>query len=147
MDQTELKEFVVSSFKQNLIPIALFCIGLLFLSYGLISLFHSNKDEGEIVFEPAKKEQLTVESKNEKTIIVDIEGAVIKPGVYVLNSSSRLQDALIKAGGFSDKADRKEIALNMNLASQLTDGSKIYIPFIGEKAVLGADLGNTSGSS
>lgn len=40
-------------------------------------------------------------------------------------------------------ADRKHIAKNFNLAIKLTDGAKIYVPFVGE-AVSGGQVLNAS---
>lgn len=62
-----------------------------------------------------------------KEIIFDIEGAVMIPGVYKLPVGKVLIDAINKAGGFSADADRDRIAKEMNQASQIGDGSKIYI--------------------
>jgi competence protein ComEA len=63
---------------------------------------------------------------------VDIEGAVISPGVYRLPADSIIKDALVSAGGLSSQADRDFVAKNINLAAKLSDGAKIYIPKIGE---------------
>lgn len=113
--------------KQNLLVVILGTLGLTFLIYGLIALFASSGSSKEIIFE-AGNNGLSSQEK----IAVDVEGAVIKPGVYSLASNSRLQDALIMAGGLSDQADREWVAKNLNLATKLIDGSKIYIPKIGE---------------
>lgn len=71
--------------------------------------------------------------KDSKGIVVDIEGAVVKPGVYELPNNSRIQDLLITAGGLSAKADRNYVSKNINLAQKLTDGGKVYIPKINEQ--------------
>lgn len=67
-----------------------------------------------------------------KMIKVDISGAVEKPNVYEIPYDSRVQDVLITAGGLSPKADRNYLSKSINLAQRLTDGMKIYIPYIGE---------------
>lgn len=64
-----------------------------------------------------------------KTIYVDVKGAVKKPGVYQLEPSSRVFDAVEKAGGLDQKADEKRI----NFAKKLEDGMVVYIPSVGEK--------------
>lgn len=61
-------------------------------------------------------------------ILVDIEGAVISPGVYQLPADSRIKDLLVLAGGYSELADRSYGEKNLNLAQVLKDGQKIYIP-------------------
>jgi competence protein ComEA len=56
--------------------------------------------------------------------VVNIDGEVISPGVYVLPLGSRVQDAVESAGGFSTEASPGSV----NLAAPLEDGSHIYIP-------------------
>jgi len=65
-------------------------------------------------------------------IVVDIQGAVTKPGVYQIKEESRLLDALNAAGGLSSQADRYLLAKTFNLAKLLADGEKIYLPSLGE---------------
>lgn len=62
-------------------------------------------------------------------MIVDVSGAVNSPGIYELPTGSRLGVAIDKARGFSLEADVGAIARELNLASVLQDGQKIYIPF------------------
>jgi competence protein ComEA len=62
------------------------------------------------------------------TIAFDIEGEVINPGVYKTSRGSRIEEALIAAGGLGVNADREWIGKNLNRAEVLTDGMKIFIP-------------------
>lgn len=87
------------------------------------------------------------ETISPKEIVVDIEGAVTKPGVYQVISSSRLQDVVVKAGGFSAKADHEQIAKSLNLAEKLSDGMKIYVPFVGDTIPAGLITNQDAGSS
>ncbi len=66
------------------------------------------------------------------TIVVDVAGAVNWPGVYTLPKYSRINDALVSAGGISKKGDTGWVGKNLNLATRLEDGDKIFIPAIGE---------------
>lgn len=66
------------------------------------------------------------------TIYVHVCGAVVCPGVYELPVGSRLHDAVNKAGGFDEEADREA----ENLVRELVDGEKARIPFIGETVVV-----------
>lgn len=129
MDTEQLKERYLPLLKRNWIPLLLGLIGLLLLSYGLISLLSSNEKDTVVI---EKSEDNNVSSK----IKVDVEGAVVKPGVYELDNTARIQDALIAAGGFSALADRTIVSKKLNLASKLVDGSKIYIPQKGEETIL-----------
>lgn len=65
-------------------------------------------------------------------IYVDIEGAVMNPGVYSLAIDSRLKDLVVSAGGYSEKADRDYCEKNLNLAQVLKDGQKIYVPTVND---------------
>ena len=62
------------------------------------------------------------------SIIVDVRGAVNKPGVYALPLGSRVQDALMLAGDVASEADTRPL----NLARRLNDGEQIYVPLVGE---------------
>lgn len=68
---------------------------------------------------------------------VDIEGAVVSPGVYQLPQGSRVIDVLVSAGGLSGEADRVFCEKNINMAELVKDGQKIYIPFVKETSVGG----------
>lgn len=61
-------------------------------------------------------------------IYVYVCGAVAAPGVYELDEGSRVNDALVAAGGFSEDADRNVV----NLAEEASDEQRIYFPVHGE---------------
>ncbi len=61
-------------------------------------------------------------------LIVDLRGAVAKPGVYTLPAGSRVQDVLSQAGGALSNAETRPL----NLARKLNDGEQLYVPTIGE---------------
>lgn len=64
------------------------------------------------------------EEEIDEIIKVYITGEVNNEGVIELPQGSRIVDAIDKAGGKTEKADLK----NVNLAYELEDGQKIYIP-------------------
>ena len=72
----------------------------------------------------------------ESVVYIDIEGAVMNPGVYELNSTDRIIELLRVSGGLSAEADRDWVEKNINKARLVKDGEKIYIPKLGE--VLGS---------
>jgi competence protein ComEA len=57
-------------------------------------------------------------------LLVDVSGAVHRPGVYKLPTGSRVNDALLEAGGATGKADLTLI----NRAATLTDGQQVLVP-------------------
>ena len=63
-------------------------------------------------------------------IVIDVEGAVARPGVLELRGGGRVRDAIDASGGFLDDADRSAL----NLARPLVDGEQIYVPQLGERA-------------
>ncbi len=92
-------------------------IGLLLA--GLIILI-SNRPRG-VPFELA-------EAATPFPIKVHVDGEVNHPGVYALEKNSRVADAIIAAGGLTENSSTTHI----NLAAPLLDGSKVYIPKLGE---------------
>jgi len=66
------------------------------------------------------------------TIFIDVSGAVIQPRVYEIPIDSRLTIGLEEAGGLAKNADSAWVSKNLNLATKLLDGDKIYIPQKGE---------------
>ncbi len=61
-------------------------------------------------------------------VVVDVAGAVARPGVYHLRAGARAVDAITAAGGTRPDAD----ANGVNLAAVARDGSRIYVPVAGE---------------
>ena len=64
-----------------------------------------------------------------QTITVHVAGAVNNPGVYRLRFGSRINDAVVAAGGATTTANLDVI----NLATVLNEGEQIYVPKRGEK--------------
>jgi competence protein ComEA len=63
-------------------------------------------------------------------LIVDVAGAVRRPGVFEFSAGDRVIDAVTRAGGARDAAD---LTL-LNLAAPLTDGQQILVPKKGSTA-------------
>lgn len=59
-----------------------------------------------------------------KWLIVDVEGAVNKPGVYRLLATARVYDAIQHAGGLTEQADTSAI----NQAQKLHDQGQVFVP-------------------
>lgn len=111
------------------VPILFFSFGIIFL-FVAIFLFYKEKTSGQsVVISQSSNPSIPSNPLVPKLIKVDVSGAVVNPGVYELKSSDRIQEALIKAGGLAENADRTWTAKNLNLAQKLLDGTKIYIPF------------------
>ena len=144
MDTEELINRYLPLVKRHWLPLVLGFAGLILLGYGLIGLLGSSSDSNDVIFEKADSRENSSQSAN---LVVDVEGAVVSPGVYSLPKESRVKDALIASGGVSAQADRLWVSKNLNLALKISDGAKIYIPFEGEKQSSPAVSGSTGGSS
>lgn len=75
------------------------------------------------------------------SIVVDVEGAVVRPGIIEVPAGSRVADALRIAGGYSDAADLGAAASRINLAAVLSDGAQIVVPVIGASSGAGGPGG------
>jgi competence protein ComEA len=67
-------------------------------------------------------------------VVVDVTGAVARPGVYRLPMGARVTDAVERAGGASGGALLEAI----NLAARLADGQQVVVP---KRGPAGAPLG------
>lgn len=59
----------------------------------------------------------------ERSVTVVIDGAVATPGVLTLPPGARLNDAVIRAGGFTSSAE----SADLNLARLLVDGERVTV--------------------
>ncbi len=74
-------------------------------------------------------------------IVVDVSGAVRRPGVYQMPNGARVIDAMQRAGGPDGGADLEAI----NRAARLTDGQQVVVPARGSAAAAAAAPGAASG--
>jgi competence protein ComEA len=73
-------------------------------------------------------------------VVVDVTGAVARPGVYRLPAGARVTDAVDRAGGATGAAMLEAV----NLAARLADGQQVVVP---EKGSAGAPLAAAAGAS
>lgn len=71
---------------------------------------------------------LEEETRPANKIMVDVAGAVNKPGVYEVSPGARLKDVIRSAQGLNIEADVNFFNRNFNLARYVSDQEKIYIP-------------------
>ena len=64
-------------------------------------------------------------------IVVDVAGAVTRPGLHRLQLGDRVGDAIAAAGGFAPRADLAASSQALNLAQPLEDGAKVLVPELG----------------
>ena len=73
-------------------------------------------------------------------VVVDVTGAVARPGVYRLPAGSRVDDAVKRAGGATARAATDSV----NLAARLADGQQVVVP---ERAPGGATAATGTASA
>lgn len=119
--------------KEKLVKIVIAIgVGILALIY-----YFSNKTESK-AYENILSNEVIVENKIEEVIEEEVSkikvyvtGEVNNPGVIELEEGARIEDAIKGAGGFTKDANLK----NINLAYEVLDGEKIYIPNLAEMEI------------
>jgi competence protein ComEA len=95
-------------------------LGALVLGLALLVASRFLRDAGTATVAPAPIRA----APRPALLVVDVVGAVRRPGLYRLPQGSRIADAVARAGGGTRRAD---LAL-VNLAAPLADGVQIVVP-------------------
>ena len=124
--------FFVPKLKQHASIAVATLLGIIFIGLsGLFYLRYKQEDKAKIEIVDVGEDGLE-DISDGSDLIIDLSGAVVKPGVYKITSGKRLNDLLELAGGFDEDVDRMWVQKELNLAAKLKDAQKIYIPFNGE---------------
>lgn len=116
------------------LPIFFGSVSFFLIVVSIVLLVKSSYSTGSILFLDRHGNPIgdvsSMASNSASTIklLVDVAGAVKTPGVVTIPQGSRVEDALIAAGGLRQDADLDYIARTINKAMKVTDGMKIYIP-------------------
>ena len=121
----KIKDFIYYNRKEIITVLLCFTI------FGSILFF---KDDNNYNVQEYVDSSLVKDSKDSDKeiiidkIVIDIKGEVNSPGTYEFDNGERINDAIIKAGGLTNKADTSYI----NLSEKLTDEMLIIIPNVEE---------------
>jgi len=125
-----MKGMDVTVLKNYKLPILLGGISVFAIVLSIVLLVQSVQTTEPIQF---SSEEASGSSLGATTMItVDVEGAVINPGVYTLSAGARVEGAITAAGGLGSDVDSEAFAKTINRAAKITDGAKLYIPKVGE---------------
>lgn len=103
-----------------IIIVLVICSLIVFIMYK-----YSNENTEEIVFDESLflENEVVVEEEKAK-IKIHITGEVKEEGIVELEEGARIDDAIKMAGNITNNADLSKV----NLAYELSDGQKVYIP-------------------
>ena len=107
--------------------IILLLVGIIYIIYKntqssteeVVDIFKETEEQEEV---QTKEEEQTTKT-NQNKVIVDIKGMVNNPGVYEVETTSRVNDVITLAGGLKEGADTS----NINLAKIVYDEMTIIV--------------------
>ena len=111
-----LAEFSPRALKVTITLLAVVAFGVYVFSSG------TGKDN-TIALEKSSDSNETRTDVEAPKIYVHVAGSVKSPGIYQLDSGTRVYDAVLAAGGFTSKANQSSV----NMARALTDGEQLVV--------------------
>ena len=86
---------------------------------------------------------VTSKAAQEKTVRVQVSGAVLEPGIYDVPASCRVEEAIAAAGGLTENADSERV----NLVRKVRDGMQIRVPVQKAARTSSTQRGNSKAKS
>lgn len=135
----------IKQFKYAIIVIGLLLIGLFVYqnTQAHATVSHDNIVTAKKSTRSTKQNSRNDKQADSKQVVVDIQGAVQKPGVYHLKAGAIVYDAIKAAGGMRGDADTKQI----NRAQKVNNSTQIYVPTVGEVKTVSSSSNTPQGNS
>ena len=85
-------------------------------------------DGGVTIGSPRPSELARLGEPTGDVLVVEIVGAVDRPGVFRVPAGSRIGDLVAAAGGYGPRVDIERAGRDLNLAALLRDGDQVRVP-------------------
>lgn len=118
-----IPESVNSWLQANRLSVILALVGIILIGAGIFWYRSGMVSSSKVEILSA-----TTENTVSNSIYVDISGAVNKPGVYKVEAKTRISEVINMAGGISSDVNLEWVEKNLNQATVVKDGMKLYIP-------------------
>ena len=112
-------------YNRKIIILSFFCLIVVLFFYFEFSYETTGGVSENIILENDLEKEIVEEVINNNFVIVDIKGAVVKPGTYEMSEDDRVIDVIDMALGLLENSDTTTI----NLSKKVYDEMVIYIPF------------------
>jgi competence protein ComEA len=112
---------VLAEFSPRALKVTITLLGL--VAFGVYVFSSGTGKDNTVTFEKNSDSGEVSQAVKAPKIYVHVAGSVRAPGIYQLDSGTRVYDAVLAAGGFTEKANQSSV----NMARALTDGEQLVV--------------------
>jgi len=112
---------VLAEFSPRALKVTITLLGV--VVFGVYVFSSGTGKDNTVTFEKTSDSGEVSQGVKAPKIYVHVAGSVKAPGIYQLDSGTRVYDAVLAAGGFTEKANQSSV----NMARALTDGEQLVV--------------------